>query len=234
MAKEGVCVVLQRFRLAGNSTLCGEANTNTRPTSSSSHSGRSCVGLTLQIWFGASQWTCYIGPMLSTRISWDQRGLHRNINHVRKGAIATNVHSRHLPPRVPTECGEFSNGALLAIVEDHHLVVTKVHTGASPAHVRQQRGRDVGQDGSRDVHKLGGAARVDRTGVREHVVHDDEHRVGRGGGAQVLQDRHAVFVRPVVEDLAKEKDRGRLCAWWLRLEEVVRLGRLDARSDDNS
>jgi hypothetical protein len=186
------------------------------------------MGLSLQIWFGLvwceSMDVLYRTNALDERIPWGTRGLHRNINHVRKGAIATDVHSGHLPPRVPTECDEFSNGALLAVVEDHHLVVTKVPTGASPAHVRQQRGRDVRRDGARDVRKLSGAAGVDRTGVREHVVHDDEHRIGRGGGAQVLQDRHAVFVRPVVEYLADEEHRGRLCAWWLRLEEVVRFG----------
>ena len=42
--------------------------------------------------------------------------------------------------------------------------------------------------------------------VRHKTVHDDERSVWARGGAQVAQELHALFVRPVVQDVADEED----------------------------
>ncbi len=52
---------------------------------------------------------------------------------------------------------------------------------------------------------------------------EDKLRPWPSGGSQMLQNFGAVFVRPVVENLANKEDTDVFLPRWLRLEEIVDL-----------
>jgi hypothetical protein len=90
--------------------------------------------------------------------------------------------------------------------------------GACTTHIRKQGVRRNGELRTRDFVR-------DRVvaGTRYVQVANDQLRLRPSGGSQVLQDFDAVFVWPIVKNLAKEEDSDVFIPGWLRFEEIVAL-----------
>ena len=60
-------------------------------------------------------------------------------------------------------------------------------------------------------------------GARYQLFDDDQLRLLPSGNSQVLQDSHAVFVSPVVQNLTEEKNCDIFLPRWLRVKETEAL-----------
>ena len=61
------------------------------------------------------------------------------------------------------------------------------------------------------------------TGARYELFDNHKLRLGPSGDSQTLQDADAVFVRPIVKNLADEEDHDIFLPCWLRVKETEAL-----------
>ena len=101
------------------------------------------------------------------------------------------------------------------IGRDAYVNVRAVRLGVGDTLVGQKRVRRGLNGRARDVASRGGIG----TCVGDGVVDDEKLGLGTRCSAELAQDRHGVFIRPIVKNHAEQEDSGLLHR--LRREEIV-------------